>query len=64
MLQAGEDGECSSTVANLLLSGSVSAAVELRRLLPLITDTMQARECARAIAGWKPLPGTYRDPRR
>jgi hypothetical protein len=35
--------------------GELSAAVELRRLFPLITDTMQARECARTIAGWKPL---------
>jgi hypothetical protein len=30
--------------------------VELRRLFPGVTDTAQARECARAIAGWKPLP--------
>jgi hypothetical protein len=37
-------------------SGELAAAVELRRLFPLITDTMQARECARAIAGWEPLP--------
>jgi hypothetical protein len=37
-------------------SGELAAAVELRRLFPLITDTMQARECARVIAGWMPLP--------
>jgi hypothetical protein len=37
-------------------SGELAAAVELRRLFPLITNTMQARECARTIAGWKPLP--------
>jgi hypothetical protein len=36
--------------------GELSAAVELRRLFPGITDTAQARECARTIAGWKPLP--------
>jgi hypothetical protein len=36
--------------------GELSAAVELRRLFPGITDTVQARECARTIAGWKPLP--------
>jgi hypothetical protein len=36
-------------------SGELAAAIELRRLFPLITDTMQARECARAIAGWRPL---------
>ena len=36
--------------------GELSAAVELRRLFPGITDNAQARECARAIAGWKPRP--------
>ena len=41
-------------------SGELAAAVELRRLFPLITDTMQARECPRSIAGWKPLPATPR----
>jgi hypothetical protein len=42
--------------------GELSAAVELRRLFPGITDNVQARESARAIAGWKPLPP--RPPRR
>ena len=36
--------------------GELSAALELRRLFPGITDHAQARECARTIAGWKPLP--------
>jgi hypothetical protein len=36
--------------------GELSAAIELRRLFPSITDNLQARECARVIAGWKPLP--------
>ena len=36
--------------------GEFAAAVELRRLFPGITDTAQARACARTIAGWKPLP--------
>jgi hypothetical protein len=36
--------------------GELSAAVELRRLFPGITDNAQARECARTIAAWKPLP--------
>jgi hypothetical protein len=36
--------------------GEFAAAVELRRLFPGVTDTAQARECARAIAAWKPLP--------
>jgi hypothetical protein len=37
-------------------NGELAAAVELRRLFPGITDNVQARECARVIAGWKPLP--------
>ncbi len=36
--------------------GELSAAVELRRLFPAVTDTAQARACARTIAGWRPLP--------
>ncbi len=44
--------------------GEFAAAVELRRLFPSVTDNAQARECARTIAGWKPLPVTYRDRRR
>jgi hypothetical protein len=36
--------------------GEFAAAVELRRRFPGITDNAQAWECARTIAGWKPLP--------
>jgi hypothetical protein len=36
--------------------GELSAAIEVRRWFPGITDNAQARECARTIAGWKPLP--------
>jgi hypothetical protein len=36
--------------------GELSAAVELRRLFPGVTDMAEARECARAIAAWQPLP--------
>jgi hypothetical protein len=36
--------------------GDLSAAVELLRLFPGITDNVQARECARTIAAWEPLP--------
>ena len=36
--------------------GEFAAAVELRRRFPGITDTAQARECARTIADWKPRP--------
>jgi hypothetical protein len=36
--------------------GELAAAIELRRRFPGITDNAKARECARTIAGWKPLP--------
>jgi len=36
--------------------GELSAATELRRLFPGITDNAHARVCARTIAGWTPLP--------
>jgi hypothetical protein len=36
--------------------GELSAAVELRRLFPGISDNDRARACARTIAGWQPLP--------
>jgi len=36
--------------------GEFAVAVELRRLFPGVTDNAQARECARTIASWKPLP--------
>jgi hypothetical protein len=42
----------------------LSAAVELHRLFRGIADAAQARECARAIAGWKPLPVAPRPVRR
>lgn len=35
--------------------GELSAAIELRRRCPGITDNTKARECARIIAGWTPL---------
>jgi hypothetical protein len=36
--------------------GEFAAAVELRRHFPGIQDNANARLCARAIAGWSPLP--------
>ena len=36
--------------------GEFAAAVELRRLFPGVTDNAEARECARTIAAWEPLP--------
>jgi hypothetical protein len=32
--------------------GELSAAIELRRRFPGITDNAKARACARSIAGW------------
>jgi hypothetical protein len=40
--------------------GEFSAAVELRRLFPGIRNIEQARDCARVIAGWRPLPKRLR----
>jgi hypothetical protein len=40
--------------------GEISAAVELRRLFPGIRNIEQARDCARAIADWRPLPKRLR----
>ena len=36
--------------------GELSAALELRRLFPGISDNVKARACARTIAGWAPSP--------
>jgi len=45
--------------------GELSAAIELRRRFPGIGDNAKAREQARAIAGWQPLPNPpQRAPRR
>jgi hypothetical protein len=44
--------------------GEQSAAIELRQLFPAVIDNAQARECARTIAGWKPLPVPPRPVRR
>jgi hypothetical protein len=35
--------------------GELSAAIELRRRFPGVSDNARARECVRTIAGWKPL---------
>ena len=44
--------------------GELSAAIELRRRFPGIADNAKAREQARAIAGWQPLPPTAPRQRR
>jgi hypothetical protein len=40
--------------------GELSAAIELRRRFPGVTDNAKARACARTIAGWTPLPAQPR----
>jgi hypothetical protein len=40
--------------------GELSAAIEVRRLFPGVTDNAKARACARSIAGWTPLPAQPR----
>jgi hypothetical protein len=35
-------------------NGELSAAIELRRRFPGITNNEKARQCARSIAGWTP----------
>jgi hypothetical protein len=40
--------------------GELSAAIEVRRLFPGITDNVKARLHARTIAGWLPLPSPVR----
>jgi len=50
------EAEADAIRAAFVQRGELSAAIELRRLFPGITDNVQARECARTIAGWKPLP--------
>ena len=44
--------------------GEFAAMAELRRHFPGITDNAQARQCARAITGWKPLNLPPRPPAR
>ena len=36
--------------------GELSAMIEVRRLFLGITDDVEARDCARTIAGWRPVP--------
>ena len=48
--------------------GELSAAIELRRLFPGITDNAKAWACARTIIGWAerpdPLPKAPQRPRK
>jgi hypothetical protein len=56
--------EAAATRAAFEQGGELAAAIELRRRFPGITDTATARECARTIAGWKPLSLPPRPPAR
>jgi hypothetical protein len=51
------EAEAAAIRASFEQCGELSAVVELRRLFPAMAGTSQARDCARTIAGWKPLPG-------
>jgi hypothetical protein len=50
------ESEAAAIRAAFEQQGELSAAIELRRLFPGVTDNLQAREYARTIAGWQPLP--------
>jgi hypothetical protein len=58
------EAEAAAIRAGFDRGGELSAAFELRRLFPGVTDTAQARDCARTIAGWRPLPVAPRRVRR
>jgi hypothetical protein len=60
----GSEAEATAIRIAFDRGGELSAAVELRRLFPGVTDNAQARECARIIAGWVPLPAPLRPARR
>ncbi len=49
------EAEAAAIRAAFNRGGELSAAVELRRLFPGVTDNTQARACARTIAAWKPV---------
>jgi predicted protein tyrosine phosphatase len=57
------DAEAAAIRAVYQQRGEFAAAVELRRLFPGVTDNAQARECARTIAGWRPLRAVKRMPK-
>jgi len=50
------DTEAAAIRAAYERGGELAAAVELRRYFAGIDSTAKAREYARIIAGWKPLP--------
>jgi hypothetical protein len=49
------EGEAALIRAAYEHGGEVSAAAEMCRLFPGLTDQVQARLSARMIAGWRPI---------
>ena len=54
------EGEAAAIRAVFEQAGEFSAAIELRRLFPGITDNAKARLHARTIAGWLPQSAPVR----
>src|SRR5271165_3808987 len=52
------EGDAAAIRAVFDQEGELSAALELRRRFPGITDNAKARACARTIAGWTPPPAS------
>ena len=50
------EGEAAVIRAIFHEEGELTAAIQLRRMFPGVTDNVQARLHARTIAGWKPAP--------
>jgi hypothetical protein len=55
-LRRGGGGDAAAIRTVFEQEGELSAAIEVRRRFPGITDNAKAREHARIIAGWQPLP--------
>jgi hypothetical protein len=58
------EADAAAILAALEQSGELSAAIELRRRFPGITDDRQARECVRTIASRKPPGRRHRSSHR
>ena len=50
------EAEAAAIRAAFEQGGEFAAPVELRQRFRGVTDNAEARECARTIATWKPLP--------
>jgi hypothetical protein len=50
------DAEAAAIRAAFDQEGEMSAAIELRRLFPSITDNVKARSLAQIVSGRNPLP--------